>query len=119
MAEPNHGSQDWSAYNYWAPTAPPQTSGSAVASLVLGILSLVMCPITAIPGLVLGISARRRIRDSAGRETGDGLAVAGVVTSILGIVLMIVGVILVMVLLVGIGSTTVQVDNVETRPPEF
>ena len=46
------------------PSAPPRVSGTAVASLVLGILGFCTLGLTALPGLVLGIwglgATRRR-----------------------------------------------------------
>ena len=69
-----------------APAGPPKTSGMAIASLVLGILGF-LCGLPAIPGLILGIMALRRINRSAGRLGGNGLAIGGIVTS--GIALVI------------------------------
>jgi hypothetical protein len=64
----------------------PKTSGLAIWSLVLGILSLVCFSIfTAIPGVICGHLACSRIKRSAGALTGQGLAVAGLVTGYLGI----------------------------------
>lgn len=81
------------------PVAAPRTSGLAITSLVTGILSIVLCPGLGIVGLVTGFMAKRRIRESNGEETGDGLATGGIVTSIVGLVL-IGGVILVAILAV-------------------
>ncbi len=65
-----------------APAAlPAPTSGTAVASLVLGLLSLSCCGITAIPGLILGLVAIGDIRRSGGRLEGRGMAIAGVAVS--------------------------------------
>ncbi len=64
-----------------APAVPAQTSGMAVTSLVLGILGVVTCGITALVGLVLGIIAMVRIRNSGGRLSGNGLALAGTIVS--------------------------------------
>jgi prepilin-type processing-associated H-X9-DG protein len=50
----------------------------AIASLVLGILALPSCGLTALVGLPLGMVARRRIRQSDGRLIGRGLALAGI-----------------------------------------
>lgn len=56
----------------------PSTNGKAIASLVLGILGLLcFAVLTAVPAIILGHSARREIR--AGKGTGDGLALAGIV----------------------------------------
>jgi hypothetical protein len=64
----------------------PKTSGLAIWSLVLGILSLVCFSIlTGIPGVICGHMAFSRIKRSAGALTGQGLAIAGLVTGYLGI----------------------------------
>ena len=65
---------------------PPRTSGLAVASLVTGILSIVLCPAFGIAGLITGFSAKRKIRESNGAETGEGLATGGIVTSFIGLI---------------------------------
>lgn len=58
---------------------------SAVPSLVLGILSLVMCGFfTGVPAMVMGRRARKEIAASGGAYTGDGLATAGFVTGLIG-----------------------------------
>lgn len=88
----------------WYPPQPPQPpgtavqgyayyqgqqtlgmSGKAVASLVLGILSIVLCYVGFIPGaiaIVLGVTAKRDI-DREGFE-GRGLAIAGLICGIVG-----------------------------------
>jgi hypothetical protein len=63
---------------------PPQsgkTSGMAIASLVLGILGF--CGVTAILGVILGIVAQVKISRSGGRLKGRGLAIAGILLSVL------------------------------------
>lgn len=71
------------------PAPARQTSGYAIASLVCGILSLpgVMCGgfILGIIGITLSLVARARIRNDPRRWEGEGLAVAGLVTSIVGV----------------------------------
>src|SRR5438552_417055 len=70
----------------YQPLMPPQRSETkAVASLVLGILSLTCFGIFAgIPALVLGSLARRDIDRSQGRLSGRGLAAGGIVTGLFG-----------------------------------
>jgi general secretion pathway protein G len=64
----------------------PKTSGLAIWSLVLGILSLACFTIfTAIPGVICGHKALSKIKHSSGALTGQGLAIAGLVTGYLGI----------------------------------
>ena len=69
-----------------APIGPPKTSGMAIGSLVLGI-SAFLCGVTAIPGLILGIIALNKIKESAGRLGGRGLALGGTITSAIALLL--------------------------------
>jgi hypothetical protein len=57
-----------------------KTNGMAVASLVLGILSAFLA-ILAIPGLIFGLMARSQIEQRP-HETGAGMALAGIICSI-------------------------------------
>jgi len=61
-----------------APSAGAKTSGLAITSLVLAILSPCTCFITAIPAIILGIIALVKIARSAGSLKGNGLAIAGI-----------------------------------------
>jgi hypothetical protein len=68
------------------PTSQPKTSGLAIWSLVLGILSLLCFTIFAgIPGVICGHKALSKIKRSSGALTGQGLAIAGLITGYLGI----------------------------------
>ena len=59
-------------------TATGETSGKALASLVVGIFGLLFFPI-AIGAIILGHMSRSEIRKSNGRLKGDGMATAGLV----------------------------------------
>jgi prepilin-type processing-associated H-X9-DG protein len=61
---------------------PPKTSALAVSSLVLGMLGLVTCGISALVGLVLGLVALSRIKKSYGELEGRGIAIAGTIISL-------------------------------------
>lgn len=61
------------------PARGPQTSGWAVAALVLGVLSPFTCMLTTLPAIVAGIVALVKIGNSNGRSTGTGMAIAGMV----------------------------------------
>lgn len=64
----------------------PPTPGNAIASLILGIVSIVLCPIiTAVIGLILGYSAKKEIDNSGGRLGGRGVAMGGIITSWIGL----------------------------------
>jgi hypothetical protein len=62
-------------------SSPPETTtnGFAVAALVIGIVGFVIPLIGAILALTFGYVARGQINRSAGRMSGGGMAVAGIV----------------------------------------
>ncbi|MBN2582982.1 MAG: DUF4190 domain-containing protein [Planctomycetes bacterium] len=73
---------------------PPgvQVHPLAIASLVMGIASFVVCPfVLTIPGLVCGIMARNRIRAMPAIYSGDGLALAGIIVSAINLGLTVLG----------------------------
>jgi Domain of unknown function (DUF4190) len=51
--------------------------------------------IGAVLALVFGYRARREINNSAGRQTGSGLATAGIILGWIGITILVAGVILI------------------------
>jgi hypothetical protein len=70
----------------------PKTSGMAIAALILGIVSIPLIFVcigwgTALTGLVLGIIAIVQINGSDGQLKGKGMAISGVVTSILAVII--------------------------------
>lgn len=69
-------------------TMPAPVSGQAIASLVLGIISLISCMgITAVPGLICWFLARRDL--ASGERSGQGLAIAGLITNVAGLLLLL------------------------------
>lgn len=80
-----------------------RTEGSAVASLILGILGLLACPlILSIPAIILGNQAQTKIRNDPSLE-GDGMARAGIILGWVGVGLAGLG-IAVVVFLIAAGS---------------
>ena len=69
----------------------PKTSGLAITSLILGILGLFTCGITALIGLILGIVSMIKIRGSGGRLEGWGVALAGTIVSALFLIMIPIG----------------------------
>ena len=61
------------------PGQRPVTSGKAIASLILGLLSFVFCCITGIPAIVLGALGVSEVNRSNGQVKGSGLAITGIV----------------------------------------
>ncbi len=74
------------------PAFIPQQSGTAILALILSLVSF-LGPyiITAIPAVILGYNARREIRASGGRLTGEGMAQAAIVLGWISIGLSVIG----------------------------
>jgi len=89
--QPTGTQGEFSDFGGKQPGAPERTSVMAVLSLILGILSLPCCfipvvgPAMGLVGLVFAISAMMMIGRSGGVLGGKGVAVGGLVTSILGV----------------------------------
>jgi Domain of unknown function (DUF4190) len=84
------------------PPVPPvaPTSSKATTSLVLGIVSLVMCGLfLGIPAMIVARQAKREIAASQGRLGGEGLATAGFVTGLIGTIWSVLGAILLIVVI--------------------
>ena len=96
-----------------------KTSGKAIASLVLGLLSLVGACLTGIPGLILGILGLNEINRSGGRVGGKGIAIFGIVLSGLGIlwtVMLLIGLMLPGVIAVrGAARRTTSMNNMKQQ----
>lgn len=67
------------AYGYGYPPAAPQqkTNGMAIAALVLALVGLATCGLTAPIGAILGHVAQKQIRERG--EGGEGLAKGGII----------------------------------------
>lgn len=70
-----------------APAGTARTDGKAIASLVLGLMSLVCLGIFAgIPAIILGHISHSNIKKSMGRLKGEGMALAGLIMGYVSIV---------------------------------
>jgi hypothetical protein len=82
-----------------------ETSGKAIASLVLGIGGFVIFPVVlSILAIVFGRSAKREIAERPG-PGGSGLATAGIVLGWVGVALTVVAVLFVLLVVVASTST--------------
>ena len=71
----------------YAPPAKTGTDGTAIASFVLGLVSLfILGIILGIIAVVLGTNAKKKIAASGGMVGGQGLATAGQILGVIGIV---------------------------------
>lgn len=85
---------------------PQQQDKGATTALVLGIVAFVICGLVLGPfAMIEGFKSRKRIRDSNGFLTGDGMALAGI---ILGAVALGVNVLLIIleIVLIAVSSPT-------------
>lgn len=84
---------------------PTKTNGLAITSLVLGIVSIPMLSYYGagvpfgIAAFITGLIARRQIKESGGTQSGDGLALAGMILGGVISVLVVVAVIVIAILL--------------------
>lgn len=90
------------AYAGWA---PPKNNGLAIAAMVCGICGFAVCQLCAIPALILGIRARRQIRESGGAEQGDAFALAGIILGGVGLALLVGLVVLYAVIIIAAASS--------------
>lgn len=70
-------------------SAPPSNNGLAIGALVLGIASFacMIGPLLSIPGIICGHVARGQIRNSNGTQTGETLALVGLVIGYLNLLM--------------------------------
>lgn len=101
----------------------PTTNGKATAALVTGISSLVLSwccglGVAGVVAIVLGVKARNEIRASRGAQTGDGMALAGIITGAVAIVLGLAALALV-IFAIASGSADYNVDTSGTGGTSF
>jgi hypothetical protein len=83
----------------------PQTSSLAVISLISGIASYFIVPLLgAIVAIITGNMAKREIKESAGRLTGEDMAKWGMILGWVNIGLSLIGLCVVMLILIGVIS---------------
>lgn len=75
-----------------------RTSGKAIASLVLSLLSVIFCCFTGVPGLILGILGLNEVNAGNGRVQGKGMALTGIIVGTLSLVLMLPAVLIALLL---------------------
>jgi len=91
-----------------AGSSSSHTSGTAIASLVFGLLALIT-GLSGLVGLPLGILALVRIRNGRGELTGSGLAIGGIACSSVGLL----GVLLVLSLMPPLAQAKVKAERIK------
>jgi hypothetical protein len=96
--------------DYLPPPGVPAGNAKATASLVTGVASLVLSwccglGIAGVVAIVLGVKARAEIRASGGRQEGEGLALAGIVTGTIALVIgLVVATVVAIAIVAGMGG---------------
>ena len=100
---PAYGQAPPAHAQYGAYPSPPQTEGTAIGALIASILSWMFCPIIpAVVALVMIPGARRKIHESQGRLTGEGLLTAAKWVSLANLAFYaLLGVLLVVLIVIG------------------
>jgi hypothetical protein len=87
--------------------ASTRTDGLAIASLIVGILSLLCCGVILGPAAaIMGFISRGRITSSGGTLGGGGMAMGGLILGIVGFVLWVVIVIVYAISVSKLSTTT-------------
>ena len=65
----------------------PRNNGLCIASLVLGIVGIVVCcaGILSALAIVFGFVGRNQVKKSGGTQSGEGMALAGIILGVVGI----------------------------------
>jgi hypothetical protein len=72
-------------------TQPATTNGAAIASLVLGILAITSAgPLAGVPAVICGHIALNQMRTSRRVQSGEGMAIAGLILGYISIALTII-----------------------------
>ena len=87
---------------YGPPPVGHSTNGLSVASMVLGIVWVF--GIGSILAVIFGFVARKQIKDSGGRQSGSGMALAGIILGFVGVASLILWIVLVI-------AVTTSIDN--------
>ena len=68
---------------------PTETSGKAIASFILGLFSFLLCLITGIPAIILGVLGLGDINNPKNNLSGRWMAISGIVMGSLGAILIV------------------------------
>jgi len=104
---------------------PSETNGLSIASMVLGIVSipLYFCYgaglLLGIPAIITGFIARNQIKQTGGKQKGNGMALAGIITGGIPVLLGIFALVIIAILLILgpiIGNVFTQINSSLVSP---
>jgi hypothetical protein len=78
---------------YWQAPVARTTNGFSIASMVLGIVWVF--GLGSILAVIFGFVGRKQIRASGGRQTGGGMALAGIILGFVGVAFLVLWIVLV------------------------
>jgi uncharacterized membrane protein len=82
---------------------PQDTSTWAIVSLIGGVVSFLFAPfIGSVVALIAGYTAKKEIRESNGRLSGDGLATAGLIIGWVNIALSLIACVFIVLVITGV-----------------
>ena len=94
---PTYGASPYSATPSYAPGTPDapygqgaqtRTNGLAIAAMVCGIAGFLFF-IPAVLGIIFGFVSRAQIKNSGGRQKGEGMAIAGIIVGFAWLVVLV------------------------------
>ena len=94
---------------YGPPPAGQATNGLSVASMVLGIVWVF--GVGSILAVIFGFVARKQIKDSGGRQSGSGMALAGIILGFVGVASLILWIFLVIAVTTSLSNCFDHVQN--------
>jgi Domain of unknown function (DUF4190) len=94
---------------YGPPPVGQTTNGLSVASMVLGIVWVF--GVGSILAVIFGFVARKQIKDSGGRQSGGGMALAGIILGFVGVASLILWIVLVIAVTTSITNCFDHVQN--------
>jgi hypothetical protein len=89
----------------------PKTNPMAIASLVLSVIGLL--GVGSVLGIILGAKARRQVRMSHGTQSGDRLALAGI---IVGICTLVIALVVITLWLIALANYSSHLSHLEFSP---
>lgn len=100
------------------PGAPaPKTNTTAILSVLAGAFGSCFCGLGGVLAIVLGLAARGEIARSSGRESGSGLATAGIVLGGLNLASVLIGIAVSIAMLARPGAMAGLGSGPAPRPP--
>ncbi len=99
--------------------APVQQNTMALVSMILGITSIVLClgALTGIPAIICGHISRKQFRESPVPQSGEGMAIAGLILGYLMTIFSIAYIVFMILVFWGASTNNASSVPLPTTPP--